>query len=49
VVNLMDALRQSVSGDKDSRHRKVAASSKSHSPAKKKVRRASATHHRRAG
>jgi DNA end-binding protein Ku len=49
VVNLMDALRQSVSGNKDSRHRKVAASSKSHSPAKKKVRRASATHHRRAG
>lgn len=49
VVNLMDALRQSVKGDKDFRHRKAAASSKSHPPAKKKARRTSSTHHRRAG
>jgi DNA end-binding protein Ku len=48
VVNLMDALRQSVKGDKDSTHRKAATSSKSHSPAKKKARRVS-TNHRRAG
>jgi DNA end-binding protein Ku len=49
VVNLMDALRKSISADKSSAHRKPTASSKPHPPAKKKARRASSTHHRRAG
>jgi DNA end-binding protein Ku len=49
VVNLLDALRKSVSEDTNSGRRKSAAGGKSHPPAKKKARRASSTHHRRAG
>jgi DNA end-binding protein Ku len=49
VINLMDALRQSVSADKTSRQKKTTATSKSHPPAKKKTRRPSAARHRKAG
>jgi DNA end-binding protein Ku len=49
VVNLMDALRKSVSEDTHSGRRKPAARGKSHPSAKKKAHRASSTHHRRVG
>jgi DNA end-binding protein Ku len=48
VINLMDALRQSVSGAKSSDRRKSAGTTKSSQPAKKKSRRTAAARHRRA-
>ncbi len=48
VINLMDALRESVKADKSSSQHKSAARSRSRPPAKKKSRRASSIRHRRA-
>jgi DNA end-binding protein Ku len=48
VINLMDALRQSVNADKTSGRSKPAARGKSPAPAKKKGRRAPAARHRKA-
>lgn len=48
VINLMDALRQSVSADKGTSRRKSTATSRSHQPPKKRSRRSTSAKHRRA-
>lgn len=48
VINLMDALRQSVNADKSSGHRKSAARGKHPASAKKKTGRTPSTRHRKA-